>query len=60
MEPSEIVHQRLLARAKAFREAAAFCNETPGLVLNKCNAFEFEARAREAQAQADALLICQK
>ena len=42
-----MTNEYLKAKVEAYKEAAAFCNGTPGLVLNACNAMEFEKRARE-------------
>jgi len=44
---------RAAIEARVWEEAAAFCNQTPGLVLNGCNALEFENRARQARERAN-------
>jgi hypothetical protein len=44
--------ERQLAKAEAYREAMAYCEPTPGLVLNRMNYLEFEKRARELEEQA--------
>ena len=44
--------KELLAKAEAYAEAAAFCKETPGLVLHMSSYFEFTARERALREQA--------